>query len=261
MPEDERKKIDIKLVDSPDVERSKEIEEKAGTVKIYVMGKGYTVPAGLTIMKAIEYAGYRFIRSCGCRAGFCGACATVYRKEEEFKLNFSLACQSVIEDGMYLVNLPFVPATKETYDIEELRPEPSTILTIYPEIARCVSCNTCTKACPQDIEVMNYIQASLRGDINRAAELSFDCIQCGLCSMRCPADIKHYHVGQLARRLRGKYLDPRSKDLAKRLGEIAEGMYDSQIEELMCMEDAAIRKKYDERKIEAVEDAQAEEGS
>lgn len=260
MAEDEKKIVDIKLVESPDVERSREIEEKTGTVEIYIMGKGYTVPAGLTIMKAIEYAGYRFIRSCGCRAGFCGACATIYRKEKEFKLNFALACQSVIEDGMYLVNLPFVPATKEHYDIEELEPEPSTILSIYPEIARCVSCNTCTKACPQDIEVMNYIQASLRGNIMRAAELSFDCIQCGLCSMRCPADIKHYHVGQLARRLRGKYLDPRSQDLKKRLEEIEAGNYDAEIEELMCMEEADIRQKYDNRKIEAVEDAQAEEG-
>ena len=52
---------------------------------------------------------------------------------------------------------------------------------------------------------MNYIQAALRGDISRTADLSFDCIQCGLCSMRCPADIKHYHVGQLARRLKGKH--------------------------------------------------------
>lgn len=260
MAEDEKKKVDIKLVDSPDVERSREIEEKAGTVDIFIMGKGYTVPAGLTIMKAIEYAGYRFIRSCGCRAGFCGACATVYRKEDEFKLHFSLACQSVIEDGMYLVNLPFVPATKEEYILEELEPEPSTMLSLYPEIARCVSCNTCTKACPQDIEVMNYIQAALRGDIMRAAELSFDCIQCGLCSMRCPADIKHYHVGQLARRLRGKYLDPRSQDLAKRLAEIDEGKYDAAIEELMCMEDDPLIQKYKNRKLEAEEEIKAEEG-
>lgn len=49
-------------------------------VTIYIMGKPYRVPAALTIMQAMEYAGYRFIRSCGCRAGFCGACSTLYRK-------------------------------------------------------------------------------------------------------------------------------------------------------------------------------------
>ena len=52
-------------------------------VKIYVMGKEYRVPAVLTVMQAMEYAGYRFIRSCGCRAGFCGACSTVYRTKDD----------------------------------------------------------------------------------------------------------------------------------------------------------------------------------
>ena len=50
-------------------------------VEIFVMGKAYDVPADLTIMQALEYAGYRMVRSCGCRAGFCGACSTVFRKK------------------------------------------------------------------------------------------------------------------------------------------------------------------------------------
>ena len=44
-----------------------------GMVDIYIMGKRYEVPESLTIMKAMEYAGYRLIRGCGCRSGFCGA--------------------------------------------------------------------------------------------------------------------------------------------------------------------------------------------
>ncbi|MQY82374.1 hypothetical protein GH157_01615 [archaeon] len=31
-------------------------------------------------------------------------------------------------------------------------PDANTFLEYYPEISRCLSCNTCTKACPQDIE-------------------------------------------------------------------------------------------------------------
>ena len=31
----------------------------------------------LTIMRAMEYAGYQLVRGCGCRNGFCGACATI----------------------------------------------------------------------------------------------------------------------------------------------------------------------------------------
>ena len=70
------------------VKRSKKKNKdgKTDKVEVFIMGKSYKVPAGLTIMKALEYAGYRFIRSCGCRAGFCGACSTVYRIEDEQKL-------------------------------------------------------------------------------------------------------------------------------------------------------------------------------
>jgi len=234
-------------------EKTKNVKQKVGEVEVFIMGKSYKVPAGLTIMKAVEYAGYRFIRGCGCRAGFCGACSTSYRMENEQKLGFDLACQKVVEDKMYLVQLPFVPATKVEYNIEKIKPEESTLLTMYPEIARCVSCNTCTKSCPQDIEVMKYIQMAIRGDIEKCAELSFDCIQCGLCAMRCPADIKHYHVSQLARRLRGKYIDPKSKNLTKRLKEIENKKYDSEINKLMKMGNKNITKLYSERTIEAEE--------
>ena len=236
------------------VEKKKKPKEtKPGEVEVFIMGKSYKVPAGLTIMKALEYAGYRFIRGCGCRAGFCGDCSTVYRIEDEQKLGFDLACQKVVEDKMYLVQLPFVPAAKAEYDINKIQPDETILLTMYPEIARCVSCNTCTKSCPQDIETMKYIQMAVRGDIEKCAELSFDCIQCGLCAMRCPADIKHYHVSQLARRLRGKYIDPKSKNLLKRLKEIDNQKYDEEINKLMKMPKKEITELYKNRKIEAEE--------
>ena len=241
------------LLKEPEVKKAEDVEKKAGTVEVFIMGKSYKVPAGLTIMKALEYAGYRYIRGCGCRAGFCGACSTIYRIEDEQKLGFDLACQKVVEDKMYLVQLPFVPATKAEYDIEEIKPSESIILEIYPEIARCVSCNTCSKSCPQDIEVMKYIQRAVRGEIAKCAEISFDCIQCGLCAMRCPADIKHYHVSQLARRLRGKYLDTKSKNLVKRLKEIENRRYDAEIEKMMKMDKKEITEFYKKRKIEAEE--------
>jgi len=230
-----------------------ETDQKAGEVEVFIMGKSYKVPTGLTIMKALEFAGYRYIRGCGCRAGFCGACSTIYRLEDEQKLGFDLACQKVVEDKMCLVQLPFVPAAKAEYDIEKIKPKESTILEMYPEIARCVSCNTCTKSCPQDIEVMKYIQMAIRGDIEKCAEISFDCIQCGLCAMRCPADIKHYHVSQLARRMRGKYIDPRSENLAKRIKEIENRKYDAEIRKLIEMDQKAITNLYSGRKIEAQE--------
>lgn len=214
------------------------------------MGKRYHVPQGLTIMAAVEQAGYQYIRGCGCRAGFCGACSTVYRKGNEQKLHFALACQTQVEDQMYLVQIPFVPALKARYDLEEITPESNTLLSFYPSIARCVACNTCTKSCPQEINVMMYIQHALRGNISKTAELSFDCIQCGLCAMRCPTDIKHYHVGQLARRLRGRYLDLRSSHLAQRLKELDEGAYEVEIDRMMGMTLVEIKELYKKRDLE-----------
>ena len=49
---------------------------QAKMIPIFIMGKKYEVPETLTIMKAMEYAGYKYIRGCCCRGGICGACRT-----------------------------------------------------------------------------------------------------------------------------------------------------------------------------------------
>ena len=64
-------------------------------VNIYVYGKKYSVPGDLTIMTAMEYAGYQLKRGCGCRHGFCGACATIYRIKGKNELKTCLACQEI----------------------------------------------------------------------------------------------------------------------------------------------------------------------
>ncbi|MFX1503850.1 MAG: 4Fe-4S dicluster domain-containing protein, partial [Promethearchaeota archaeon] len=68
----------------------------------------------------------------------------------------------------------------DNYTIEETEPTAESIFALYPELFRCVACNNCTKACPMEVEVMDYISALKQGDIAKAARLSFDCIQCGL---------------------------------------------------------------------------------
>ncbi|MBN1756635.1 4Fe-4S dicluster domain-containing protein [bacterium] len=201
-------------------------------VTIRIMGKAYRVPSDLTILTAMEFAGYRFVRGVGCRQGFCGACGTVYRKEGEYKLKTGLACQTRVEDGMYLVQIPFSPAQKAIYDIKKERYNVSTILKYYPEVAKCVSCNTCTKACPQDIEVMDYVQAALRGNYEKVAETSFDCIRCGLCAMRCPAEIVQYDIGQLGRRMYGRYGMDKPDHLKIRLKELEEKKFDPELDKL-----------------------------
>ncbi len=91
-------------------------------VNVYFMGKKYSVPANLTIMTAMEYAGYQLIRGCGCRNGFCGACATIYRIKGVAELKVALACETQVQNDMYIATLPFFPLVKQVYEIEKVKP-------------------------------------------------------------------------------------------------------------------------------------------
>ena len=107
-------------------------------VDVFILGKKYSVPSTLTIMDAMEYAGYQLIRGCGCRSGFCGACATIYRTKGENKLKVVLACQSQVEDGMYLTQIPFFPGKKAVYDMDKIEPTAETMGELYPELYKCI---------------------------------------------------------------------------------------------------------------------------
>lgn len=219
-------------------------------VPVYIMGKRYDVPASLTIMKAMEWAGYSLVRGVGCRGGFCGACATVYRIKGDPKLYFGLACQTVVEPEMYLGQIPFFPAERATYDITQLEPTAAAIFQTYPETLRCLGCGACTKACPQELDVKGYMAAAMRGDISALANLSFDCIMCGLCAARCPAEEPQYNIAILARRLYGRYLSPRSDHLYQRVDQVKEGQYDGELEELKALGVEALKERYTARDIE-----------
>jgi Fe-S oxidoreductase len=219
-------------------------------VTIYVMGKKHEVPTELTIMKAMEYAGHQFKRGAGCRGGFCGACATLFRMKGSYKLEGALACQKIVQDGMYIAQIPFSPADKKTYDLNELSPDAVTILEYYPEVSRCLACNTCTKACPQDIMVMDYVQAALRGNVTEVAKLSFDCISCGLCAIRCPAEIVPYDVAQLSRRLYARYVDGPSEHVIVKVNEVNSGKFDKNIRNMMKMDKEDLQQLYESREID-----------
>ena len=112
-------------------------------VNVYLYGKKYEVPASLTIMNAMEYAGYQLVRGVGCRCGFCGACATIYRIKGKNELKTCLACQTQVQEGMYVASIPFFPTDKRTYTMDELKADqrvmscilrftPASVVTLVP---------------------------------------------------------------------------------------------------------------------------------
>ena len=219
-------------------------------IPIHIMGKRYMVPPSLTIMKATEYAGYVLIRGAGCRGGFCGACATVYRVRDDYRLKIGLACQTVVEPEMYLAQTPFFPANRADYRLAELEPTFETIVRLYPEVLRCLACGMCTKSCPQDLKVKDYMADAMKGDIAGVADKSFDCIMCGLCTARCPAEEVQYNIAILCRRLYGKYLAPKAEHLRIRLEEIEDGKHDGALAEVKALGDEELRERYNQRDIE-----------
>jgi ferredoxin len=228
----------------------KELTAETGLIPIFVMGRKYDVPEGLTIMKALEYAGFQFVRGCGCRGGICGACGTVYRKPGDYRIATGLACQTVVEPNMMLTQMPFYPANRVNYDLETLKPVPEEIFKLYPELFRCLGCNACTRVCPMEVPVMEVVSALKQGNIIQAAFLSFNCIQCGLCASRCMGELPQYHIFQLARRIYGGRIAPRAAHLKLMINNIEEGRYESGLCELMKMDREQLKKLYRAREIE-----------
>lgn len=225
-------------------------EAEKDTVPIFIMGRRFEVPSSLTIQKALEFAGYQLIRGCGCRGGICGACATVYRKTGSHKVAVGLACQTVVEPDMYLTQVPFFPANRAHYRLDRLKPFGATVAELYPEIFKCVGCNTCTRSCPMDIDVMEYVARAMRGDITATADLSLSCVMCGICAARCPAETVQYNVAILCRRLHGKYIAPRAEHLAEQVERIEAGVFETGLRDLMTMETERLQDLYRQRQIE-----------
>ncbi|MBO4296018.1 MAG: 2Fe-2S iron-sulfur cluster binding domain-containing protein [Desulfovibrio sp.] len=212
--------------------------------RVYIMGKEYRVPAGLTIMKAIEYSGMRLTHGCGCRGGVCGACATVYRMENESKWHVCLACQTDAADGMYLVQLPYLPNYRAQYDINKTELDTETLVDLYPQLKRCMGCNTCTNSCPMDLHVLDYVSAALQGDFKKCKDLSIDCIMCGMCGSRCPTNNTPMNMSLMVRRLIGKQAHKNTPEFNQRLADIKAKKYDAEIHGYMNMSKEEVQKIY-----------------
>jgi len=221
-------------------------------IPIYVMGKHYDVPEGLTIMTAMEWIGYKYVRGCGCRGGFCGACGTAYRLAGDYKLKFGLACQALVEPNMHLAQLPTYPNPKKIYDNKAIKDPVQALITLFPEILKCVGCGACVKACPINLRPIDYIAAALRGDWEEAAELSFECLSCGLCASRCTGELVPHNIALFVRRYFSKHVRPMPENLIERANNVRAGKYDSAVQKLVALDVEQLKKLYDQREFEKI---------
>lgn len=218
-------------------------------VTVYLLGKKCRVPADLTIMQALEYAGFRLVRGCGCRSGVCGACAVLYRVGDE-KIHSALACQTKVQDDMHVGRIDSFPDGKKAYDMREIADEANVVAQIYPEIEKCIHCNACTNSCPQHIPVLKYVIQAQKGQYAACARTSFACVACHICSSRCPVHICHSEIAVLARRIVAMEADKGDTNLQERVQAVHRGDYDAPLSELMALDEDALAKRYDERTIE-----------
>ncbi|MEO5332743.1 MAG: 2Fe-2S iron-sulfur cluster-binding protein [Magnetococcus sp. YQC-5] len=198
------------------------------TVSIRFDETSYDVPAGRTILAALEAAGKRFVRGVGCRGGICGACAVLYRiPAQSHELSTALMCQEIVQDGMEILPLPYVPHKKVLHDLALPEDESPSfhVLRLYPEINNCIMCGECVRICPMKIDVMGFVGMIKRGDLKGAVKESFTCVGCYLCVLRCPSSLSQPNAALAARRWHGHYQQPRAEHLTKMVEKIESGRY------------------------------------
>jgi succinate dehydrogenase/fumarate reductase-like Fe-S protein len=213
-----------------DIEKQESSLEK---VLIVFLGQSYRVPALSTVLQALEGVGYRFIHGVGCRGGLCGACAFVGRVEGQDESKPGLACQSIVEDGLHVMMVSSWPVRRATHTLAGKGAQYQTVREAYPELLRCMGCNTCTRTCPQDLPVMDMMSEAFRNEFRRICQDSFDCILCGMCGARCPADIAPFNIFLYVRRLSGLYLTPPSRNAARRVEELDADKFEPELDHLM----------------------------
>ncbi|OSM08465.1 4Fe-4S dicluster domain-containing protein [Magnetofaba australis] len=186
-------------------------------IVIYYEEAPYEVPAGRTIIAALEEAGIRFVRGVGCRGGVCGACAAFYRIPGDKELKAVLMCQQEVVPDMRVMPLTTFPQNVVDYDLTLDADETPAfkVVNLYPEVNHCIMCRECTRLCPVGIDVMGYVGMIKRGDLKAAAEESFTCVQCQACASRCPAQISQPNAALAARRYYAKHIQAKSDDLVR----------------------------------------------
>ena len=186
-------------------------------VNVFLFGKRYQVPASATIMEAMEYAGYQLVRGCGCRNGFCGACATIYRIAGDRELHACLACSTQVQDNMYVATLPFFPLVKEVYDIEKVKPSRADHDAALSRDLFLRRLQRLHQGLSQSLNVMQYLPTPSGANMKSAprSPLTASCAASALPAARRGFPIPRWLCWPA--RLNGKYLAPHCDHLDARI--------------------------------------------
>ena len=88
-----------------------EMKDKAaaGRAKITftILGQAVAVPEGMTLLNAMQVAGYDYLKGCGCRMGDCGECAVYYRLPGSAVTLRDFSCEMRVSEGMEVMEVPF----------------------------------------------------------------------------------------------------------------------------------------------------------
>jgi hypothetical protein len=222
-------------------------EETGAMVRVSINGREYSVPQGSTMVQAMWYTGHEVIHGVGCLGGVCGACATVYRIEGDFRLRNALACQTLVSEGMSFSMLDSYPIQRAHYDVAGLTDPKEELFTYYPESATCRNCNACTEVCPQGIDVRDSVWRANFGDFKAVADLTFSCVMCGLCVSRCIAEMAPHEIALYARRAYGAKELPFPPNLRHRLDQIHSGAFEGDLKRLESLTPDELKKECEVR--------------
>ena len=212
------------------------------TIAVEINGRPYAVPEGLTMLRAMWYTGHEIVRGAGCLGGFCGACAATYRTKDDVRLKNTLACQTLVEDGMsFQLNFSYYPTRKAVYDLTQITDPKQDLFKFYPEASMCRNCNACTEACPQGIDVRDGVWKAVFGEFEKVAEMFMDCVMCGQCVPVCIADIAPNYVALYASRIQGAKLNAAPDNLAQRLTELDSGKWSDDWRRILAMNDEELK--------------------
>ena len=169
-------------------------------VEIKVSGKSLLAREGETVMHALWAEGRADEIQTGCVGGVCGACTATVRFPDGRQGGSDLACLRLVEEGMEVFPYPIdaAPSAEPVLspDVEKLRQS-------FPTLDRCTKCESCTKACPMGIPVMESVLRMQKGEFDAVADDFITCIHCGLCRFVCEDRVKPHNMGLWVRRSQG----------------------------------------------------------